>query len=125
MRVTDFAWLASGVLLNAFAQLGLKLATGTTGTIAGTPQGLWLAGQQLATSLAFWMALGSYGLSVAVWIVGLSRVPVSQAYPILSLGYIVAAVLAWSVLGETVSLIRWAGIGLIIAGVLLVSRSHS
>ncbi|HKU14388.1 MAG TPA: EamA family transporter [Steroidobacteraceae bacterium] len=123
MRLTDFTWLASGVMLNSFAQVGLKLATRSTGAIAGTPQGLWLAGQQLTTSLAFWLALGCYGLSVLVWVVGLSRLPVSQAYPVLSLGYIVAALLAWSALGETVTAIRGAGIGLIVAGVVLVSRS--
>ena len=124
MRLTDFGWLLSGVVLNSCAQLGLKMATGTTGVIAGTRQGLWLAGQQLAANAAFWLALTCYGLSVIVWVVGLSRVPVSQAYPILSLGYIIAALLAYIVLGEAVGLARWAGIGLIIAGVLLVSRSQ-
>jgi multidrug transporter EmrE-like cation transporter len=124
MRLTDFGWLLSGVVLNSFAQLGLKMATGTTGAIAGTRQGVWLAGQQLATTAAFWVALSCYALSVVVWIVGLSRLPVSQAYPVLSLGYIIAALLAWIVLGEVVSLTRWAGIAVIIAGVLLVSRSH-
>jgi len=123
MKFTDFGWLLSGVVLNSFAQLGLKMATNTTGAIAGTQQGMWLAAQQLAASVAFWLALTCYVLSVAVWVVGLSRLPVSQAYPVLSLGYILAAVLAWIVLGETVSLARWSGIGLIVAGVLLVSRS--
>jgi multidrug transporter EmrE-like cation transporter len=125
MRLTDFGWLLSAVVLNSFAQLGLKMATNTTGVIAGTRQDLLLAGQQLAASTAFWLALACYGLSVIVWVVGLSRLPVSQAYPVLSLGYIIAALLAWIVLGEAVGLARWSGIGLIIAGVLLVSRSHS
>jgi drug/metabolite transporter (DMT)-like permease len=98
------------------------MATLTTGPIEGTAPGLWRAGQELSASLAFWVALTCYGLSVIVWVVGLSRLPVSQAYPVLSLGYILAALLAWVVLGEAVSLTRWAGIGLIIAGVVLVSR---
>jgi drug/metabolite transporter (DMT)-like permease len=59
-----------------------------------------------------------------VWLVGLSRLPVSQAYPILSLGYIIAALLAWATLGESIDITRWAGIGLIIGGVFLVSRSQ-
>jgi drug/metabolite transporter (DMT)-like permease len=59
-----------------------------------------------------------------VWLVGLSRLPLSQAYPVLSIGYIIAALLAWVVLGESVSLERWAGIGFIVAGVLFVSGSH-
>jgi multidrug transporter EmrE-like cation transporter len=123
MRPADFGWLMSGVVLNSFAQLGLKMATQATGAIEGTPRGVWVASQQLATSVAFWLALTAYGLSVAVWMVGLSRLPVSQAYPVLSLGYIIAALLAWAMLGESINVTRWAGIGLIIAGVCFVSRS--
>ena len=53
----------------------------------------------------------------------LSKAPVSTAYPMLSLGYIVVA--AASVLwpGEALSAAKMAGIGLICAGVVLVSRS--
>lgn len=124
MKLADFGWLLSGVALNSFAQLGLKMATMTTGPIEGTGRGMWLAGQQLTTSFAFWLALTCYGLSVVVWIVGLSRLPLSQAYPVLSVGYIITALLAWIILDESITLTRWAGVGLIIAGVLLVSRSH-
>jgi multidrug transporter EmrE-like cation transporter len=124
MKLADFSWLMTGVLLNAVAQLGLKIATQTTGVIEGSSRGLWLAARQLSTSLSFWLALAAYGISVAVWVVGLSRLPLSQAYPVLSVGYIIAALLAWMVLGETISLERWSGIGLIIAGVLLVSGSR-
>ena len=123
MKLADFSWLMAGVALNAFAQLWLKIATASTGAIEGNSRGLWLAVQQLAVSRAFWLALAAYGLSVGVWMVGLSRLPLSQAYPVLSLGYIIAALLAWMVLGETISLERWSGIGLIIAGVWLVSGS--
>ena len=124
MRVADLGWLLTGVALNSFAQLGLKAATRTTGVIEGSPGALWLAGRELAAVFAFWLALTCYVISVFVWIVGLSRVPVSQAYPVLSVGYIITALLACMILGESITVERWAGIGLIIAGVLLVSRSH-
>ena len=124
MRLADVCWLLTGVLLNAFAQLGLKFATRSTGAIEGSWRDFWLAGQQLAGNPSLWLALAAYGISVAVWIVGLSRLPVSQAYPFLSVGYVITALLAWLMFGEVVSLARWAGIALIIAGVVLVSRSH-
>jgi len=91
MRLTDFWWLFAGVSLNAGAQLGLKAATRSTGRIDSGASNLWQAGQQLAVTPAFWLALAAYGVSVAVWTVGLSRVPVSQAYPVLSLGYVLTA----------------------------------
>jgi multidrug transporter EmrE-like cation transporter len=124
MRFADFGWLLGGVILNALAQLGLKVATETTGVIDGSWRGLNLAARQLAASAPFWLALAAYGISVGVWVVGLSRLPLSQAYPVLSVGYIIAALLAWMVLGETISLERWSGIGLIVAGVLLVSGTR-
>ena len=63
-----------------------------------------------------------YGLSLIVWIIGLSRVPVSIAYPMLSLGYVINAVAAHYLLGESVSIVRWLGIGFIVLGVWLVAR---
>jgi len=124
VKLADFSWLMTGVVLNAVAQLALKSATGTTGAIDGTRLGLWTAAQQLTANASFWLALFAYAISVAVWIVGLSRLPVSQAYPVLSVGYVITALLAWMLLGEIISLERWAGIGLIIVGVFLVASTH-
>ena len=123
MKIADLVWLLTGVALNAGAQLGLKAATMRTGSIEGSTRALWSAGRQLALTPAFWGALAAYGLSLVVWVVGLSRVPVSQAYPVLSIGYVLAALLAWFLLGEPVSAQRWAGIFVIIFGVWLVARS--
>ena len=53
----------------------------------------------------------------------ISRADVSQILPLTALDYIVVALLAQWVLGEVVTPVRWAGIGLIIAGVVLVSRT--
>jgi multidrug transporter EmrE-like cation transporter len=122
MRAADGGWLLLGVALNAAAQLGLKAATAATGTIA-MDASLWRTGMMLAASTPFWLALCAYGVSVVVWTIGLSRVPVSQAYPILSLGYVVTALAAWILLGEALSLTRWAGIAVILAGVWLVVKS--
>ncbi|MBM2854170.1 MAG: hypothetical protein HW417_1098 [Steroidobacteraceae bacterium] len=85
MKPTDLAWLLLGVLLNAGAQLGLKAATRVTGRIDASVESLWNSGQQIGSVPVFWLAMLAYGVSIVVWIIGLSRVPVSQAYPILSL----------------------------------------
>ena len=53
---------------------------------------------------------------------GLSRVPVSIAYPMLSLGYVINAFAAQLLFGETVTAARWMGIGFIVLGVWLVAR---
>ena len=53
----------------------------------------------------------------------LSRADVSQVLPMTAIDYIVVAVLAQTLLAEVVTPARWVGIGLIVAGVLLVSRT--
>jgi multidrug transporter EmrE-like cation transporter len=62
-------------------------------------------------------------VSVVVWIMALSRVEVSIAYPMLSIGYIVNALLAWWLFGEAVGVQRLVGIGIIIVGVIIIARS--
>ena len=123
MRVIDFAVLSFGVLLNAFAQLGLKAATRVTGPLIVPGGGTWNRALELITVPSLWFALSAYGLSVVVWLVGLSRVPVSQAYPMLSMGYVINIGLAWWLLGEMPNAQRVIGIGVIVAGVVLVARS--
>jgi len=123
VRLTDFSILFCGVLLNALAQLGLKAATRASGPLIVGAAGVWQRGLELLLVPSLWYALAAYGLSVIVWLVGLSRVPVSQAYPLLSLGYIINVALAWWLLGEIPNAQRLAGIGVIVIGVVLVARS--
>jgi drug/metabolite transporter (DMT)-like permease len=123
MRPIDFAVLSFGVLLNAFAQLGLKAATRVTGPLIVPGGGTWNRALELITVPSLWFALSAYGLSVVVWLVGLSRVPVSQAYPMLSMGYVINIGLAWWLLGEVPNAQRVIGVGVIVAGVVLVARS--
>jgi drug/metabolite transporter (DMT)-like permease len=122
VRLTDFAILCCGVLLNALAQLGLKAATRVSGPLTADSTA-WGRALDLLVVPSLWYALCAYGLSVIVWLVGLSRVPVSQAYPLLSLGYVINVGLAWWLLGEVPNVQRVAGIGVIVLGVILVARS--
>lgn len=123
MKLTDFSILFCGVLLNALAQLGLKAATRVTGPLIATDSDVLKRSLELLTVPSLWYALCAYGLSVMVWLVGLSRVPVSQAYPLLSLGYVINIGLAWWLLGEVPTAQRVGGIAIIVVGVVLVSRS--
>ncbi|HWQ19578.1 MAG TPA: EamA family transporter [Methanotrichaceae archaeon] len=64
-----------------------------------------------------------YSLSAFLWLGALSTLDVSFMYPLLSLAYVVTAGMAYLYLGESVSLFRWAGIVLVIAGCVLITRS--
>jgi multidrug transporter EmrE-like cation transporter len=112
MTLPSFSLILAGVLLNAGAQLLLKAG------VNAVPLGL-----RLALEPHILAGLACYAVSVVIWIIALSRVPVSVAYPMLSIGYVVNAFAAWYLLGEAITPMRLAGIGIIVLGVSLVARS--
>jgi drug/metabolite transporter (DMT)-like permease len=123
MTWTAFSFLFTGVLLNAAAQLLLKAGTNVLGVITLTRENWLDQAARMAMQPYFIAGAVCYAVSLLVWIIGLSRVPVSIAYPMLSLGYVINAVAAHYLLGESVTLARWLGIGFIALGVWLVARS--
>lgn len=123
MNLISFLLVLTGVLLNAAAQLLLKAGVSHMGVIKLQPEAIVAAGWRLAFEPHILAGLACYVVSVVVWILALSRVPVSIAYPMLSLGYVVTAVAAWALMGEALSAMRLAGIAVIIVGVYLVARS--
>ena len=118
-----FSFLFTGVLLNAGAQLLLKAGTNVLGVITLTADNWPAQFGRMALEPHIAGGLACYVVSVVVWLIGLSRVPVSIAYPMLSLGYVVNAVAAYYIFGESVTPGRWLGVGFIIVGVWLVARS--
>lgn len=123
MTGSAFAFIITGVILNAGAQLLLKAGTNVLGVITLT-RGNWLETfWRMGTQGHFVAGVACYMVSLVVWILGLSRVPVSIAYPMLSLGYVINAVAAHYLFGEAVTVTRWIGIGFVVLGVWLVARS--
>jgi len=123
MTETAFAFLMSGVLLNAGAQLLLKAGTNVLGVLTLTRETWADTLFKMATQGYFVLGAACYVLSLFVWIMGLSRVPVSIAYPLLSIGYVINAIAAHFLFGEAVTASRWLGIGFIVVGVWLVART--
>jgi multidrug transporter EmrE-like cation transporter len=123
MNVASFSFLMLGVFLNATAQLLLKAGTNAVGQFEFSAGNIIPVGMKLALEPHILGGLACYVVSVVVWVLGLSRVEVSIAYPMLSLGYVLNATAAWYLFGEAVSLTRLAGIGVIIVGVYIVARS--
>jgi multidrug transporter EmrE-like cation transporter len=113
----------TGVALNALAQLLLKAGTLRVGEFAFSAENIVPIGLRLATNPFIVGGVGCYVVSLVVWIMGLSRVPVSVAYPMLSVGYVVNAIAAWMLFGESLTAQKLIGIGFIVVGVFLVARS--
>ena len=69
------------------------------------------------------LGISCFAVSSVFWLVVLSRIQLSYAYPLVSVGYIVVSIYSYYFLGESLSFIRWMGMITICLGVILVSRS--
>lgn len=120
-----FALIVLGVLLNAIAQILLKTGMSQIGHFEFSLANVIPIGVKIIANPPIVGGMGLYGLSVLVWLMVLSRAEVSFAYPMVSIGYIITAVLAYYLFGEPLTSLRVFGILIIMAGVYLVARSHT
>jgi multidrug transporter EmrE-like cation transporter len=112
-----------GVLLNAAAQVFLKEGMRRIGHFEFVWANIMPITAQVAGNVFILSGLLCYVISVAVWLLVLSRVEVSFAYPLLSVGYIVNAVAGYYLFHENLSITRITGILIICVGVYFVTKS--
>lgn len=115
--------ILTGVLLNAAAQLALKQGMRSIGHFAFRLENATRIIPAIAVNPFILAGLTCYVISVVVWLLVLSRVEVSYAYPLLSVGYIVTALAGQFFLHESIDFTRWIGIVVICFGVWLITRT--
>jgi drug/metabolite transporter (DMT)-like permease len=95
--------LLAGVLLGSFGQICMKLGLQGVPVVETSPGGTVLGA--LTWMLRPWVAagLGLYATSTLIWLLIISRVRLSVAYPMISISYILVTVLSASVLHEKVA----------------------
>ncbi|OGT15282.1 MAG: 4-amino-4-deoxy-L-arabinose transferase [Gallionellales bacterium RIFOXYB12_FULL_54_9] len=123
MNLVSFSLIMAGVMLNAAAQILMKTGTNSIGYFDFSFANIVPVGWKLATEPHIIGALSCYVLGVIIWILALSRVQVSIAYPLLSMGYVVNAVAAWYLFNESFNPSKVIGMGVIILGVVIISRA--
>jgi drug/metabolite transporter (DMT)-like permease len=122
------AMILLSVCLASVAQLTLKHGMNLVSeSLRPHPFGLDGASLRAAAGTwAVWAGLFLFGLSALVWLIVLSRASLSFAYPFASLTYVLILLFDRFWLNENVPGLRWAGVALIAAGIILVSRTpHS
>jgi multidrug transporter EmrE-like cation transporter len=116
MKAVAIALAVFCVLLSSAAQLAMKKGL-------GAPSGADVASTYLHafTSPMVWLGLVLYGASAVLWLWVLSRLDVSLAYPLVSLGFVVTMALGIAWLGEPFSWVRVGACTLIVLGVSLLA----
>jgi drug/metabolite transporter (DMT)-like permease len=121
------AFILLSVALAATAQLTLKhgmnqvTAEGKVPLQLGNPIDTI---RRIGLNISVLAGLVIFVLSAAVWLVVLSRASLSFAYPFASLTYVLILLFDRFILDQPISGLRYAGVALIIAGLLLISRTH-
>ncbi|MFN3429583.1 MAG: EamA family transporter [Candidatus Sericytochromatia bacterium] len=120
----SFLLILASLTFAAIGQYFLKIGANELGALGGSDAGrafdvAWKA----ATNPWLVTGLTCYGLGAVTWIIVLTRVQLSWAYPMLALNQVLILLIGWGILKEPVNPLRWGGVLLIITGVVLVSRS--
>jgi len=117
----DFATvltILTGALLTAYGGTWLKV-----GAMKIDASSVGSLIQSLLTNWQIMIGLVCYVIPIVLWVHLLRSHELSKIQPLLATVYIVTPIMAMLILGETVSPLRWLGVGVIFAGVVLVSFS--
>jgi undecaprenyl phosphate-alpha-L-ara4N flippase subunit ArnF len=118
-------WCAASVLLVTFAQLTLKMAVSSLPSLSfGAIPQIFNPHHFNALALLF-CGLLAYAISMLCWFFALQSLPLSHAYPLLSISYVLvyllAAVMLWP--KEQITAQKTAGVALVFLGVWLAGSS--
>lgn len=109
--------------LNASAQLFIRQGMLRFGVVSFQLAELWQMIWSVFTNFFLLGGMFCYAISILLWMVVLSKVHVSLAYPFLSIGYVMTAVLAYFIFGEPLTVQKCIGIAIICLGVVILTYS--
>jgi drug/metabolite transporter (DMT)-like permease len=115
--------ILTDVALNVVGQLSLKFGMSKMGNFSLSLPSLTSVFARAALNPYIILGVFCYGMGFMVWLIVLSKAEVSYAYPMISLGYVFTAILAWQLLGEHVTILRFVGILVTCLGVFIIARS--
>ncbi len=115
-------YILISVLTGAVGQVMLKKGMMSLGPLTLTTKDLISTALKIGTNPFVFFGLAIYVGGIIFWLVALSRVDLSFAYPFASLSYVLMMIASWIFFKENITLYRVAGSIVIILGVWLVSR---
>jgi drug/metabolite transporter (DMT)-like permease len=122
-RFADYGYILATIALTVYGQLILKWRVNQIG---GMPGNLKEKASQLFLLLLDPFILSGYFAAFCAalaWTLALSRFDLNFAYPFMSLSYVIVLFLSAFILSEPLSAGRMLGVGLIVLGTAVVSRS--
>jgi len=84
----------------------------------------WL-GLASLSSPHVWLGAALLVLSSVTWIIALRSLPLYLAFTLCSVIHVTIPVASWLWLGDQISILRWTGIALVLAGIWIIARPAS
>ena len=117
--MSAYFFLAVALILNAAANLLIKYSAMRHPGVPGAGAAAW----QTYLTIPFAAGLVCFGLNLLAYTQALRKLPISLAYPLMvSLGYLIILAFSWFLFGERLAPVRYAGAGLMLAGLWLLAR---
>lgn len=109
--VDSRVYLVLGSVLAAAGQVLLKVGVSGATTLAGF------------TNLRVISGLACYVLGTVLWLVALSRMPLSRVYPFTILTFVIVYLAAITLLGERLTASLVTGLVLVLSGLVIIATS--
>jgi drug/metabolite transporter (DMT)-like permease len=116
--------MITSICMATAGQLLLRAGMESVGLVELTGESLSTAMRSAITTWQVLAGLGAFGLSAGLWLISLSRVPLSTAYPFVSLSYVFILLASVVILGERPLLLNWVGAGLIMSGIIVIGIAN-
>lgn len=116
--LNPYLQIGLGALSITVAELALRVGSRDAPDIAGLP---WWSGIAALANGWTWLGILTYILSFISWIIVLKRLALSVAFGLISIVHVLVPIAALICLHEAIHPRRWLGIGLVLAGILLIS----
>ena len=123
IRYTVMALVGLDIIFNVIGQLLLKHGMNKLGNFKISVDALIPVFIKAFLSPYILLGLGCYVTGFLIWLIVLAKAEVSYAYPLISLGYVLTAIMGWWLLGENVTWVRMGGIMVTCIGVFIISQS--
>jgi len=111
------------IILASIGQVIIKTGLNRIGELILTKGNLIILFFKLFLNPIILMGLLFYGVSAFLWLVGLSKTPLSKAYPLISLSYIIVFFCSWLLFHENISILKIVALLVICFGVFLLSKT--
>lgn len=116
-----YVYVALTLIATVYGQLAIKWQLGEQDLPEGSTEKVLFLFRQLLNPWVF-SGFAAAFLAALFWMAAMTKLPISQAYPCMSLAFVFVIIASGYLFNESVGANQFIGAGLIVAGLVFISR---